>query len=208
MRRKRFFSSLGALRIGSFFCVVFFTALSCRGIFGPDGSQTGICSRHKDSPFVLPYPVGQTFLCIQGYTGPNHHPELMKYAVDFAMPIGSIVVAARDGRVIFVEQSFEDGDFGQGRDNVIVLQHEDGTYSRYVHLTKNGALVSLQQPVSQGEPIGLSGNTGQSLSPHLHFDVTRGDGTRNAQTIPVCFKNTRAHPHGLETGAYYTAEPY
>ncbi|MDH4219066.1 MAG: M23 family metallopeptidase [Candidatus Aminicenantes bacterium] len=208
MVRKRPFSFFKALTIGTFFCVLLFAILLCRDTFGPDKPVKGICSNHSDSPFVLPYPVGLTYLCIQGYTGPNYHPEIRKYAVDFAMPIGSTVVAARSGRVVFIEESFEDGDYGEGKENVVVIQHEDGTYSRYVHLTRNGALGSLQQLILQGESIGLSGNSGQSLSPHLHFDVTGGDGTRSAQTIPVCFKNTKPHPDGLETGVYYTAERY
>jgi len=124
------------------------------------------------------------------------------------MPIGSVVTAARGGIVDFIEESFEDGDFGVGKDNLVVIRHDDGTCSRYVHLTKNGALVELNQIVLQGDPVGLSGNSGQSRAPHLHFDVTRGDGTRDSQTIPVCFKNTRHHPGGLETGLAYTAWPY
>jgi hypothetical protein len=181
---------------------------ACRSINGPDNQETGICADHKSSLFVLPYPVGKTYLCTQGYGEPNHHSELRKYALDFAMPIGSFVTAARNGRVVFIVESFEDGDYGEGKENVLVIQHDDGTFSRYVHLTKFGALVNLDQIVLQGEPIGLSGNTGQSIFPHLHFDVTGSLSGRDAQTVPVCFKNTKAHPDGLKTGVAYTAEPY
>jgi murein DD-endopeptidase MepM/ murein hydrolase activator NlpD len=183
--------------------------LSCQNIFDPDGSAQEVCADHEDSPFILPYPVGETYVCRQGYVGGvNHHSEIFKYAVDFDMPIGSLVTAARDGVVEFIEESFEDGDFAVGKDNLVVLGHDDGTHSRYVHLTKAGALVEVGQVVFQGDPVGWSGNSGQSRSPHLHFDVTRGDGTRDSQTIPVCFKNTRPHPRGLETGVAYTALPY
>jgi hypothetical protein len=181
----------------------------CQCRFVPDDGDIYIRCDHRSSPFVLPYPVGSTYLCIQGNApGPNHHPELMKYAVDFAMPMGSPVTAARAGTVVFVEESFADGNFRVGNDNVVVIDHADGTCSRYVHLQKNGALVALNQIVIQGEIIALSGNSGQSLSPHLHFDVTKGDGSKECQTIPVCFKNTQPHPHGLETGIAYMAEPY
>jgi len=58
--------------------------------------------------------VGETYLCTQGYGEPNHHSELRRYALDFAMPIGSCVTAARISRVVFIEESFEDGDYGAG----------------------------------------------------------------------------------------------
>ncbi|MDH4271164.1 MAG: peptidoglycan DD-metalloendopeptidase family protein [Candidatus Aminicenantes bacterium] len=141
MIKKCLLFSLSVLLVKNLFCIAVLATFSCRNILGPYEPETGSCSHHRDSPFVLPYPVGETYLCTQGYTGPNHHPELRKYAVDFAMPIGFIVVAARSGRVIFIEDSFEDGDYGEGKDNVVVVQHDDGTYSRYVHLTKNGALI-------------------------------------------------------------------
>jgi murein DD-endopeptidase MepM/ murein hydrolase activator NlpD len=185
--------------------LVFF---ACRSIIGLDNQEAGICANHKSSPFVLPYQVGKAYLCTQGYGEPNHHSELRKFALDFAMPIGSFVTAARNGRVVFIEDGFEDGDYGGGKENVVVIQHDDGTFSRYVHLTKFGALVSLDQIVLQGEPVGLSGNSGQSIFPHLHFDVTGDNGGHDAQTVPVCFKNTKPHPDGLKTGVSYTAEPY
>jgi murein DD-endopeptidase MepM/ murein hydrolase activator NlpD len=183
--------------------------ISCKNIFDPDGNDPEICAEHQNSPFALPYPVGESCICLQGYVGSvNHHSDIFRYAVDFVMPIGSLVTAARSGVVEFIEEGFEDGVYGIGMDNLVMLRHDDGTYSRYVHLTKAGALVEIGQVVLQGDPVGLSGNSGQSRSPHLHFDVTRGDGTRESQTIPVCFKNTRPHPCGLETGVSYTAMPY
>jgi len=53
---------------------------ACQSIIGPDNQETGICTNHKSSPFVLPYPVCETYLCIQGYGELNHHSELRKYA--------------------------------------------------------------------------------------------------------------------------------
>jgi murein DD-endopeptidase MepM/ murein hydrolase activator NlpD len=145
---------------------------------------------------------------MQGYVGRTYHVGVFVYGVDFAMPIGSTVTAAREGRVIHVEATHSDRDPGTEKANVVILQHDDGTYGRYVHLTKDGALVETGQRVAQGDAIGLSGSSGDPGFPHLHFDVTKDCPQASCDTIPVCFKNTKPHPAGLETGESYTAERY
>jgi len=170
--------------------------------------ESKICGNSKNSEYVLPYPVGKTYTCIQGYVGRTYHQGVFEWAVDFNMSIGTVVTAARAGQVIHIEESYEDGDYGFGKENLVIVMHDDSTFGRYVHLTKNGALVDINQMVAQGDTIGLSGNTGRSLRPHLHFDVTKGGPYSDCQTIPICFKNTRPHPDGLETGVAYTANPY
>lgn len=165
-----------------------------------------ICPSYETSKYVLPFPVGEIYTCIQGYVGRTYHKGVFKYAVDFAMPIGSIITAARSGTVVFIEESFSDEDYGLGKANVIVILHVDGTFGRYVHLTKNGALVSVNQTVKKGDTIALSGSSGYPRQPHLHFDVTTNCPQVNCQTIPICFKNTKPHPYGLKTGVSYTAE--
>ncbi len=167
----------------------------------------GVCAAAKESPYVLPYPVGVAYTVSQGYP-PYIHSPLFKFAVDFSMASRSVVVAARDGEVEFIEQGYENDDSTGGHENVVVLAHGDGRFSRYAHLVKNGALVRVHDRVSRGQPIGLSGASGSSI-PHLHFDVTTGCSYRDScQTVPVCFSNTKAHPDGLQRGQSYRAEPY
>lgn len=165
------------------------------------------CEAHETSAYVLPFPIGTAYECIQGYVGRTYHVGVFIYGVDFAMPIGTRVTAARAGQVIFVEESNSDHDHGTDKANVVIVQHEDGTYGRYIHLTEDGALVEVGQSVGQGDPIGLSGSSGDPGLPHLHFDVTRECAQPTCQTIPVCFSNTKVHPAGLVTGETYTAEP-
>lgn len=165
-----------------------------------------ICAAAAQSPYVLPYPVGTAYQVYQGYP-PFNHPREMRYALDFLMAPRSIVVAARSGVVEAVEQGYEDDDAALGHENYVILDHGDGTFSRYAHLVKNGALVARGARLAQGEPVGLSGRTGSTLD-HLHFDVTISGPTRDYPTIPVCFRNTRAHPNGLRRGEYYHADPY
>lgn len=160
----------------------------------------------KSSEYVLPFPVGKTYLCSQGWGG--RHQGVFKYAVDFDMPIGTIITAARSGRVVFTRENFSDSETEFGRENLVIIMHSDSTFGRYVHLTKNGALVNIDQFVQQGDTIALSGGSGQTMNPHLHFDVTEKCDGPDCQSIPVFFHNTSPHPNGLVTGKKYTAEPY
>lgn len=89
----------------------------------------------------------------------NHH------GLDFAAPTGTTVVAAMSGRVVAA------GVLG-GYGNQVLLQHADGSQTRYGHLSQIG--VRVGQSVSAGERIGAVGNTGVSTGSHLHFEVILG----------------------------------
>jgi murein DD-endopeptidase MepM/ murein hydrolase activator NlpD len=121
------------------------------------------------------------------------------------MPIGTDIIAARDGSVLLVEERFANATRVAGQENYINVLHDDGTIAAYVHLTTNGALVGVGDIVKQGDRIALSGDSGSSTEPHLHFHVQSCYG---CPTAPVVFRNTRPHPHGLLTGESYRAEPY
>lgn len=107
------------------------------------------------------------------------------------MPIVSPVIAARDGEVIKVEERNLDGTRVLGEENVVIIKHSDGTFARYFHPTKPGALVSTGDKVAQGTRIALSGNSGASAGPHLHFDVTKGCFEWGCQTIKIDFSNVK-----------------
>ena len=82
--------------------------------------------------------------------------------VDFAIPVGSTVMASSGGTVA---QAGWSGGYGY----MVLITHPDGSQTRYAHLSK--VLVSAGQSVSQGQKIALSGNTGISTGPHLHFEI-------------------------------------
>lgn len=102
------------------------------------------------------------------------HADNLKYSIDFECNQGTPIYAARDGTVVFLKDSSNEG--GPDRKywlkgNRIVLKHDHSEYSAYEHLKYQGATVVLGQKVKAGEVIGYSGNTGYSFSPHLHFEV-------------------------------------
>jgi murein DD-endopeptidase MepM/ murein hydrolase activator NlpD len=148
-------------------------------------------SRHNDSVlYQLPFPQGKTYNILQSWNGRFSHRSVeSRYAVDFEMPEGDTVCAARSGIVIQIEDRFTENGGIELRDNAnqIVILHEDGTMAFYVHLLNNGVLVQPGDTISTGQMIGLSGNTGYSTKPHLHFVVREAPKT----SVPVYFRGLK-----------------
>lgn len=86
----------------------------------------------------------------------------MHKGVDWACPIGTAVMASCGGTVV-------QAGWSSGYGNCITIRHPDGKQTRYGHLSK--ILVSSGQKVTQGQKIALSGNTGRSTGPHVHFEI-------------------------------------
>lgn len=141
------------------------------------GLQKGTIKDDTSYVYALPYEAGTKHRIIQGYFGPFSHKE--RAALDFKMKRGTKILAAREGVVVRVK---EDGDRGgwnkkyRPYGNNIVIQHPDGSRSGYWHLQFNGALVSVGDTVQKGQVIALSGKTGYTATPHLHFLVWRSSG--------------------------------
>ncbi|MCX4512426.1 M23 family metallopeptidase [Streptomyces sp. NBC_01619] len=86
---------------------------------------------------------------------------------DFAVPVGTPVKAAGGG--VVVKAGPNGGGDGSAYGNAIVIKHGNGKYSQYAHLSKIN--VGIGQTVKAGKLIALSGNTGNSSGPHLHFEI-------------------------------------
>ncbi len=179
------------------------TAASC----GPYPEQA-------TSLFILPYEVGTGHEMVHGNCtamGTSHQAGgTRQYAYDIDMPIGTILVAARSGEVSAVEQGNADSTRIPGEENFVMITHDDGTHGRYFHITQNGSMVAVGQIVNQGDPIALSGDTGESHGPHLHFVVEPAGQSPLVPRggTPVTFLNTSPHPDGLREGLVYLADPY
>ena len=146
-----------------------------------------------DQIYLFPYAEGSSYRLIQTYGSSLSHTGLEHYALDFYMDIGTPVHAARGGVVARVEESNDKGcwekDCGAFANFVVVL-HDDGTTGEYYHLQKDGALVDVGQRVEAGQKIALSGNTGHTTMPHLHFAVYKAASWGATQSVPVRFLST------------------
>lgn len=154
-------------------------------------SRGDITARHDDSyAYRLPFAQGKAFRVGQSCNGRFTHVGAHRYAVDFDMPEGTPIHAARDGVVVDLKEDSRSGGPGedyQDQGNYVILQHADRTLAQYFHLRPGGVSVNLGDRVRAGTLLGYSGNTGQSTGPHLHFDVIRGSKTVKSETLPFRF---------------------
>ncbi|MBF0503371.1 MAG: M23 family metallopeptidase [Candidatus Riflebacteria bacterium] len=171
-------------------------------------SGTMNASHDDNYVYTLPYQSGTKHLVGQGYDGKFSHFGNERFALDFHMPVGTPVLAARDGVVIGVKQDSNQGgsdvsfaDFA----NFVMIRHLDGTTADYKHLRQNGAAVRVRQKVKVGDLLGYSGNTGHSTCPHLHFMVYKGVDGNTRQTFPTKFRTSRSSAEILLQGQTYTA---
>ncbi|MFC1850530.1 M23 family metallopeptidase [candidate division CSSED10-310 bacterium] len=166
-----------------------------------------IHAEHDDAyVYSLPYAPGTSFRIIQGFFGTFSHHD--KHALDWNMPEGTPVLAARGGVVVAVESKFvvgkHDPDY-KTRANYVILKHDDGTYADYYHLRKGGVIVRLGQTVKTGQCIGYSGNTGYSNGPHLHLQVYKAENGLKQITYPIRFDTAQGYDIELQEGEKYTA---
>jgi len=164
--------------------------------------ECSVYGEQASSPYVLPYPPGTSYAV--GLT--TGHPGWHRYAIDFLMPIGSSLTAARSGTAREIKEDAFDHDHDLADGNYLLILHEDGTLAMYGHLTHEGALVEVGEHVGAGQTIARSGHSGQSTAPHLHFEVMRcPQGAPPCESVPVLFRNTVPTPCGLQVGVSYPA---
>ncbi|RTY92456.1 M23 family metallopeptidase [Flavobacterium sp. GT3R68] len=73
--------------------------------------------------------------------------------------------------------------------NYIIIDHQNGEFSWFGHLKQGSITVKKGQKVKQGEIIGAMGASGNSLFPHLHYELRNGDGAKHVEGLPSYFSN-------------------
>ncbi|CEJ68118.1 Murein DD-endopeptidase MepM [Chryseobacterium oranimense G311] len=165
-----------------------------------------------DSDYIydLPFQKGKSFKVYQGYNGTFSHQN--ENSLDFVMPEGTEITAARDGKVIEAVQTNNKGcptiDCANLANYVSIL-HSDGSIAQYYHLKQNGVKVNIGDIIKKGDVIALSGNTGWTNGPHLHFVCYLPDFTSPKQknTIKTLFKTGNgSKTEYIEEKKIYTKE--
>lgn len=131
-------------------------------------------------PGFARYPFEGSYRLSSSFNPRRKHPVTGRISphngTDFAMPIGTPVVAPADGRVERVANHAAAGRY-------VVIRHDNGYRTRYLHLSR--PLVSVGERVTMGERIALSGNTGRSTGPHLHYEVIVNNSPVNAMSVEL-----------------------
>jgi murein DD-endopeptidase len=140
--------------------------------YTPDGESL--------DPAFARYPFEGSYRISSSFNPRRKHPVTGRISphrgTDFAMPIGTPIVAPADGRVEKVANHPVAGRY-------VVIRHDNGYQTRYLHLSR--PLVSRGDRVSMGERIALSGNTGRSTGPHLHYEVLVSNSQVDAMTVEL-----------------------
>lgn len=138
------------------------------------GSYTA--SHNPQGGYRVPWAKSESYSVSQAPDGPitTHFESFSRNAIDFVMPEGTPVNAARSGIVVGTEASYRTGGNDRAlldKANYVDVLHDDGTVASYLHLKENSLVVTIGQRISAGEKLALSGSTGYSSGPHLHFSV-------------------------------------
>ncbi|MFJ9818882.1 M23 family metallopeptidase [Streptomyces sp. NPDC101151] len=129
---------------------------------------------------VKKYTLSASFAQAGGHWVAKHSGQ------DFAVPTGTEVMAAHGGTVVKAGPNGA-GD-GPAYGNAVVIKHGNGTYSQYAHLSRVD--VKIGQIVKTGQHIALSGSTGNSTGPHLHFEI-RTTPNYGSAVNPVAFLHSK-----------------
>lgn len=136
---------------------------------------------------------GNQTLPVQGVLSSGYGPRIDPFSgklvhhggMDIAAPYGAPVKPVDDGTVLF-------SGFRGGYGNMVIVQHPDGTTTLYAHNSQN--LVHDGESVSRDTIIALTGSSGRSTGPHLHFEAWKGGENMTSQYLPTESGTTGRHP--------------
>ena len=171
-----------------------------------------VFAQHNDNVlYQLPYEIGKTYYVGQSCKSQGTHSKKhSEYAIDFALPVGTPIHAARGGTVIDLHELSNSGGLSAmhlHKGNFVQIEHDDGTFAAYHHMRTMGVKVAIGDRINTGDFIGYSGNTGYSSGPHLHFVVMKPESSRSSISIPVKWQAKRGVLSCPEAGKALKAVP-
>jgi murein DD-endopeptidase MepM/ murein hydrolase activator NlpD len=161
----------------------------------------------KDTSYIytLPFEHKKKVFVIQAYEGPFSHKG--ERAIDFKVKKGTKICAARPGIVTGMREDSDKGGLKPeflSEGNYVIVQHADNSVAYYWHFRKNGVLVNSGDTVETGQVIGLSGSSGYSAFPHLHFEVQGYNKEGTMVQLPTRFYTQKGVIY-LRPGKFYRA---
>jgi murein DD-endopeptidase MepM/ murein hydrolase activator NlpD len=185
------------------FAVVTANICIAQGEYSVRDLKAGRFEADSSHIYRLPFENKKRVFLIQAYQSKMSHRGEM--ALDFKIKKQTRVCAARDGIVIAARADSDKGGLKPANlndGNYVSIRHADGSIAHYWHLDRNGAMVVMGDSVKTGQLIGLSGNSGYSAFPHLHFEVVGYDANGNFTQIPTRFYTDRGVIY-LRPGQFY-----
>jgi murein DD-endopeptidase MepM/ murein hydrolase activator NlpD len=153
--------------------------------------------------YTLPFKNKKKVFLVQAYESKFSHKG--ERALDFKVKKGTNICAAREGVVIAARKDSDKGGLKNENlsdGNYVSIQHSDGSVAHYWHFQKEGVVVKVGDTVQTGQWIGLSGNTGYSAFPHLHFEVQGYDATGQYKQLATRFYTNEGVIY-LRPGKFY-----
>ncbi|UXI02093.1 murein DD-endopeptidase MepM [Photobacterium sp. TY1-4] len=162
-----------------------------KALYYLSGRREVFIMRHDDGEFydeegrslnraLRRYPLAKRYRISSPFNPQRLHPITRRtsphHGTDFATPIGTPVLAAGDGVVVKASKHSLAG-------NYVVIKHGREYTTRYLHLHR--LLVKVGDKVTMGQRIALSGNTGRSTGPHLHYELLKKNRAVNAMKVPL-----------------------
>lgn len=166
-----------------------------------DEDQSESCTGYPEvAQYALPWSTATQHPLLEGNCGTGTNKGVSRYGYDFGMAVGTSVLAARAGTVTAIDVSQAAENFPEP--NYIQITHADGSVGHYLQLAPDGATVAVGDYVGLGQAIGLSGDTGMTEVPALHFEVTADVGGY-WESIPISFSNSGSAISPLVEGTNY-----
>jgi murein DD-endopeptidase MepM/ murein hydrolase activator NlpD len=161
-------------------------------------------------PYRLPFLPGSKALVAQLHGGPrsSHGDMASQHAIDFGLPFGSVVIAARSGVVAVVKDGSTQGGWEpnfQGKENLVIVYHSDDTWAVYGHLEAGSISLAPGDRVEAGQQLGKTGKSGMLAGPHLHFAVQMRT-PAGLVSLPIRFETSGAAPVVLSYGQRVVAQ--